>query len=285
MPSVFYLDLWPISNSLMMIHDPEAAYQITQAKNLPKHPINLNTLGSLTGERSVALAEGAEWKMLRSILNPGFSLQYLSTLIPLLVRHGKVFKHRISHYASSGEIFPIYETATSLTIDVIGEVVLGKNFDSQRQPNKLTKHFAKAVQRSVPTQDFIRRNLNKPVIWWHCHQQDILIDQMIRERHAETRSISAPGTKAAVDIFLQAYRDEKMGNSGKKTSGGELDPDFMLIARSNIKTLLLGGHDTTSSTIVYSSASATSTTPSSASIPPKPWTDSSRTQNSSTTSH
>ncbi|KAJ9605468.1 hypothetical protein H2200_010125 [Cladophialophora chaetospira] len=232
MPPVFYLDLWPVSNSFMMVHDPEVASQITQAKSLPKHPINEHVLGAMTGSRSVVTAEGPEWKFLRSILNPGFSSQYLSTLIPVLVRHGVIFKDRISQFASSGEVFPVQRLAMSLTFDVIGEVVLGVDLNSQRQSNKLAKHFAKAVE---------------------C-QQDLLIEQMIRARHAETKSTNAPGTKAAVDIFLQAYRDEKLGASSTTKSADDLDPEFMLIARNNIKTLLLGGHDTTSSTIAYAMA-------------------------------
>ena len=111
MPPVFYLDLWPLSNPLMMVHDPDVAAQITQAKSLPKHPVNAKVLGPMVGERSVVTAEGPDWKMLRSILNPGFSAQYLSTLIPLIVRHGTVFESRISKYAETGAVFPIQETA------------------------------------------------------------------------------------------------------------------------------------------------------------------------------
>lgn len=254
MPSVFYLDLWPVSNPMMMVHDPDVAYQITQAKSLPKHPIIDQALGPMIGERSVLTAEGAEWKLLRSILNSGFSSQYLSSLIPLLTRHALVFRDRVAQYASTGEVFPIQETATSLTIDVIGEVVLGTNFDSQHQPNDLARHFAKAIQWSGPSLDIITFNLSRPFKWWHCHQQDLIIERMIRERHAETLSSNAPGTKAAVDIFLQAYREEKMGSSNNKASTTDLDPEFMLIARNNIKTLLLGGHDTTASTIAYTIA-------------------------------
>jgi sterigmatocystin biosynthesis cytochrome P450 monooxygenase len=254
MPPVFYLDLWPAANSFMMVHDPEVAAQMTQTKNLPKHPINFIVLGPLVGERSVVTAEGAEWKLLRSILNPGFSAQYLSTLIPLLVRHGMVFKENITKYASTGEVFPVQETATNLTFDVISEVVLGINPDSQRGPNKLARHFNRAITWSVGSLDVVSWNLARPFKWWHCRQQDMLIEQMIRERHAETRSTNAPGTKAAVDLFLQTYRDEKLGASTTRSATDELDPDFLLIARNNIKTLLLGGHDTTASSLAYTLA-------------------------------
>lgn len=75
---------------------------------------------------------------------------------------------------------------------------------------------------------------------------------MIRERHAETRSTNAPGTKSAVGLFLQAYRDEKMSASNSKShsNSGSLDLglEFLLLARNNIKILLLGSHDTTTTT-------------------------------------
>ncbi len=80
MPSVFYLDLWPISTPFMMVHDPGVAHQMTQAKVLPKHPINGRVLGPLTGPRSIITAEGGEWKFIRTIINPAFSTQYLYTI-------------------------------------------------------------------------------------------------------------------------------------------------------------------------------------------------------------
>lgn len=36
---VFYLDLWPLADPMMLIHDPGVAAQITQTKNLPKHTL------------------------------------------------------------------------------------------------------------------------------------------------------------------------------------------------------------------------------------------------------
>ena len=242
MPAVFYLDVWPLGNPLMIVLDPDVAYQITQAKSLPKHPINAQVLGALVGERSVVTAEGADWKLLRSILNPGFSTQYLSTLVPLLIRHGSIFKERISQYARMRETFPIQETATGLTIDVIGEVVLGTNFNSQRKPTALTTHFQKAVSWAGPSSDIIRWNLSRLPKFWHCWHQDRIIEKLIRDRYAETRSTNSSGTKAAVDLFLQAYREEKMGSLKHTLAKGglDLDPEFMLLARNNVKTLLLG---------------------------------------------
>ncbi len=55
--------------------------------------------------------------------------------------------------------------------------------------------------------------------------------------------------KAAIDLFLQAYLDEKFGATN--TASSELVPDFMSLAVDNVKSLLLGGHDTTASAIAY----------------------------------
>ncbi|KAH0829501.1 hypothetical protein FOPE_10629 [Fonsecaea pedrosoi] len=116
-------------------------------------------------------------------------------------------------------------------------------------------HFNKAVSWAGPSMDVISWNLSRPFKWWHCVQQDRIIEKMICERHAETRATDSPGTKAAVDLFLQAYREEKMGASGK---GGrrtdKLDPEFLNLARDNVKTLLLESYDTTSSSMAYTLA-------------------------------
>lgn len=261
LPPVFYLDLWPMANPLMMVNDPDVAHQITQAKSLPKHPVNAKVLRPLTGSHSVVTAEGAEWKMLRSILNPGFAPQYLSTLVPLLVRHVSVFKDRLARYASTHEVFPVQEIAMNLTIDVIGEVVLGINLDSQRRPSELAQHFKQAALWAGPSMDVISYHLSLPFKWWHCRQQDRIIEKMIRDRHVETMSLHSSGgttTRAAVDLFLEAYREEKMGKAAARhkpsdsaSTDRDLDPEFLLLARNNVKTLLLGGHDTTSTTIAY----------------------------------
>ena len=249
MPSVFYLDLWPISTPFMMVHDPGVAHQMTQAKALPKHPINGRVLGPLTGHRSIITAEGGEWKFIRTIINPAFSTQYLYTILPVVLKHAGVFKDRICHYASTGEVFPIQETATGLTIDIIGEVVMGVNFDSQHKPTELTTRFQKAVLCAASSMDGVTFHLNRIPRWWHCRQQDRIIEKTVRDRYAETKSTEPPTSKAAIDLFLQAYLDGKF--AATKSASSELDPDFMSLAVDNIKSLLLGGHDTTASTIAY----------------------------------
>jgi cytochrome P450 len=77
---------------------------------------------------------------------------------------------------------------------------------------------------------------------------------MIRQRYAETKSTNRVGTKAAVDLFLHAYREEKIESSKKTRHADELDAEFVLLARNNVKTLLLGGHDTSSTSIAYTIA-------------------------------
>jgi sterigmatocystin biosynthesis cytochrome P450 monooxygenase len=253
LPNIFYLDLWPMSNPMMMIQDPEAAAQMTQTKSLPKHPVSKLFLGPLCGDRSVVTAEGSEWKFLRSILNPGFSTQYLSTLIPVLVRHGQVFKKKIEKHATSGAVFPFQDVVMPLTFDIISEMVLGRNTDSQRQYNDLAYNFTKAVEWITPSLDIVSWNIAKPFKHYYARQVDLIIESIIRERYAENLSKpESQSTKAAIDLFLQAYQEEKMG-SGKKTTN-DIDPEFMLICRNNVKTLLLGGHDTTAATMSYTQA-------------------------------
>jgi hypothetical protein len=85
--------------------------------------------------------------------------------------------------------------------------------------------------------DLISWHLGRPFKWWYCRNQDVLMDQMIRARHAETSSTHVPSEKATLDIFLQAYRHENLDSSTTKPATDEMDltADFLAIAATTSK--------------------------------------------------
>lgn len=68
--------------------------------------------------------EGAAWKRWRGIFNPGFSANHISTLIPGMVEEVEIFKSLLGKHARNGDMFYLEEASLSLTIDIIGRVVL-----------------------------------------------------------------------------------------------------------------------------------------------------------------
>jgi cytochrome P450 len=255
LPAVFYLDLWPASYPMMIIHDPGVANQITLTKSMPKHEVNRRYISPLVGYQSVVTLEGPDWKRVRSILNPGFSPAYLATLMPILTKHVGRFTQKLSTAADTNEVVHLQDYLLSLTFDVICEVVLGVDSDSQRQYNALAYHYgkaAKATSVTSTTMNLPRKYYLRALQWHHARQQCLIIADIVKQRWSSQAKIDKRKPKAAIDLFLEAYRSsesDKFINSAPWEDNG-----FMEILVDNTRSLLLGGHDTTSSALAWTIA-------------------------------
>ena len=124
LPPIFYLDLWPVDTSMMVIHDPEIAHEVSAIRPLPKHPLLSEFLTPLGGPENLVTMEGLLWKKWRTIFNPGFSAAHLMTQVPVMVDCALEFAEILDGYAMRNEIFRLEEAATKLTIDIIGKVIM-----------------------------------------------------------------------------------------------------------------------------------------------------------------
>ncbi len=120
----FYLDTWPFGPLILVLLSPDMMYQLTQANQIPKDKGVRHFLQPLTGKEDLVTLEGATWKRWRQIFNPGFSANHISTLIPGMVEEVEIFKDLLKKHASSGDMFYLEEASLSLTIDIIGRVVM-----------------------------------------------------------------------------------------------------------------------------------------------------------------
>ena len=255
MPQVFYLDMWPVSYPITIIQDPGVAAQITQTKSLPKHVVNRQYTSRLTGHSSIVFVDGAEWRMIRSIINPGFAPQYIASLTPILSKHIGRFTDKLVAAASQRGTFLLQDYFLGMTLDVIGEVVLGQDLDSQRSFNLLAYHYGQAARHSNVTtvSGFSFSRLRSDIMTrWHSRQESLIIADLIRRRWSDQKDEVKESSRAGIDLFLQAYKDEKKLNSS--TQDVYQDSSFMEIVVTNVKSLLLGGHDTTSSTLSWTVA-------------------------------
>ena len=246
LPDVFYVDTWPLSFPILVIADPIVAASVTQAPSLAKHYVVQESLRGLVGTRSLFSKEGPEWRTLRSMFNPGFSLTQLMTQVPDIADHIMVFREKLSKWAETGEVFPMGEAVTLATMDVISEVVMGYNFNSQRVPNSIVDRFQTAISWTFEHTNIIGKMKGIPMMWWHTRRLDQLIGQAIQERY-EKREFETIDKRAVIDLAFQAYNEQKFG-AADKVQRHELDPDFLKIAIDHSKVFILGGHDTTAST-------------------------------------
>lgn len=243
LPTVFYMDLWPFSAPMMIIGDPAAAAQMTSVKSLPKHPVNHAFVEPLVGKSSIVLVEGAQWKQIRNIVMPSFAPSYLSTFTPVFAKHTKRFLARLDALADSGERSAIQPLAMALTFDTICEVIMGTDHDSQRTNDALNYHYGMAAKYAGAMTNSVQWVFTAIPRWWHASRQDKIVTKIIKDRYVQTRS-SEKGSRMALDAFIQAHREQH-------PSATELDPAYLSMVLCNIKSLLLGGHDTTSSTLSY----------------------------------
>jgi cytochrome P450 len=108
---------------LLTIYQDLAA-QVTQTNSRPKSPAIQQFIGHIVGPTSLLFTEGEQWKKIRSLFNPGFSLAHLMTLVPSIVDDTMIFYEVLGEHADSGEVRPIETAAAHLTIDIMGHIIL-----------------------------------------------------------------------------------------------------------------------------------------------------------------
>ncbi|KAL9114445.1 MAG: hypothetical protein Q9227_001526 [Pyrenula ochraceoflavens] len=160
-----------------------------------------------------------------------------------------IFRDKLFEAAKTGEIVRMQELATLCTIDIIGQVTLGEDFKSQLGHSPLVYHYRAALTATTNQMDILGRIRHAIPFWWHCRQADKYIGEAIQRRY-KSRSYNGEKTRVAIDLALQAYNDNKFVTK-EKSNSQELDKEFFGIALDNMKTLILGGHDTTASSIAY----------------------------------
>ena len=120
---VFYLNLWPFNQTLMVVADPFVASQV-EAASLDKPAPMCATLDIINGGPSLQTMHGHTWKKWRALLNPGFAAGYMIGLAPAIADEVAVFCKILQERAGQGNMFRLEEYTLRLTFDIIGRVTL-----------------------------------------------------------------------------------------------------------------------------------------------------------------
>lgn len=120
---IFYLNLWPFNDTLMVVANPFAASQV-EAAFLDKPDAMCATLEVINGGPSLMTMHGSTWKKWRGLFNPGFAAGYMIGLAPAIADEASVFCKLLQDQAKKGEVFQLEEYTLRLTFDVISRVTL-----------------------------------------------------------------------------------------------------------------------------------------------------------------
>jgi cytochrome P450 len=248
--TIYYLDLWPTYDPMVIVLDPALAAQATQLKNLPKHPM-YRLMEYTVGTQSIITTTGEQWKFWRKVFDPGFSSSHLATLTPMVVGRVKVFIENLEEHAKARDVFELLPLTKSLTIDVIGRVTMASDFNTQKQSHEIVEAFLAMPKYTPPINLDLIRLLSLSRIWNAMHYQkklDRLIGEVVSQRFQERRAGKvAPGERSLVHLALDTYEQARE----VKAETLDADPSFMRNIIHNIRGFFFAGHATTAASICY----------------------------------
>ncbi|OOG01126.1 hypothetical protein ASPCADRAFT_38480 [Aspergillus carbonarius ITEM 5010] len=241
-PLVLY-DLRPLQYPLCVVGNHEVAEQVSRStKSFPysmgKSP-GMRALEPLLGPYSIITSEGEQWKALRKRFNPGFAPQHLLTLLPCILDKTMRFIETLGGYAHSGEEFSLNDRCVSLVFDIIGAVIMDKDFHAQRDVRKQDELVR------------LYRELTATYRNGSSVQYDSLNPRVIRQRRALTRRIDALVINHIKTKFaeLKAQSNEKPSRSILSLSLQDintLNDQVLQETCHQLKSFLFAGHDTSS---------------------------------------
>ena len=123
--TLFYLDLWPFSNPLLMVASPSMALQACGQQNDLVKPHVLDAFfRPFAGGDNLFTMNGPEWKRSRALFTPGFQANYLLGQMSHIVEETSVYVDILREHSRKGDMFSLDDVTLWFTMDVIGVVSL-----------------------------------------------------------------------------------------------------------------------------------------------------------------
>lgn len=231
---LFFIDSYPImSEPLMVILAPEVSAQVlqNQGEQFPKHPVLNESFGRAIGPKGMVGQEGEQWKELRTMFNPGFSQANLLSMVPMMVEETTIFVSRLSKLAAGdGFIENTDSLAAAVTVDIIGQALLGVQFNAQTTSNDLVTSVVRASHLVKTHTNFDIGKLNA---WRYLKLRyyeaisNTKITEILSARWSElaTAPEKASSSGAIFDIAMAKY----MKRGGSLQSG--VTKDFLELMR------------------------------------------------------
>ncbi|KAJ6132001.1 cytochrome P450 [Penicillium samsonianum] len=129
MPSVFYLDLWPILPSIMVVAEPAVAKHMTQVQPLQRERFSPNLFSPLLTAEFILAMEQKNWKKENPALNAALTSTRVNEATSLLFPSLHSLRSRLHSISQSGKQYPIKDLLISYIIEVGGVIQLGGSFD------------------------------------------------------------------------------------------------------------------------------------------------------------
>lgn len=128
---IFYMDLWPIADSMVVLTEPDVMNQATVTRSLNMHPMAEEFMSPVVGKNVIATSNGIIWKKTHNAMAPAFSWSHIRSLVGVIVDECELFRVNLDKHAHAGETFSMEETAAKLIFDVIARIVFNFSLNAQ----------------------------------------------------------------------------------------------------------------------------------------------------------
>ncbi|KAH7018522.1 cytochrome P450 [Microdochium trichocladiopsis] len=282
LPPVLYLDLWPVAaDPLAFICDARLATQFLAplpgvAGGVDRGPVMKVVLKPLTGGSDLASAEGEEWKMWRTRINPGFSSRNLTALVPEMIDEILVFAEGLEQMADSkgrssdvddgwGPVFQLWHRTSSLTADVIARALVDRRLHDQ------TTNRAGGAAVKAAMLDTMR--IGKEQMTWSGWLSNLVSAgrknaSLLAKHHKDMDDFLDPAINSALGLSTRlpgtAPDDENNNTSGGGGGSGKttiiqllcsgtipVDDNAFKFIQGTLKVMMFAGFDSTATAICW----------------------------------
>jgi cytochrome P450 len=242
-----YLDMWPVSEQMIVVSNPDLMAQFTQDPSLPKHRQMPFEFGPFT-HGDLVTSNGQQWKTWRSIFSPGFSSKQIQSYVPDMIEEYRVFKAKLDACAAKGDVINMDKLTMRMTVDIIGHAVLGASLHAQTTGcamfDALKRQIGLLVVDYGPEGIIKKLNPLRPFQIWSNNRimRKEILPYILRGIQDHDRK---EGTKSMHSLAVKSYRTEHSAEEG------DINDRWIDVAVDQFKMLLFAGHDTVSSTFCF----------------------------------
>ena len=251
---VFYLDVWPFSNPVLVITSASFGRQLTDAQ-LHKDKSFCDFMDAFTEKMDLVCMEGQDWKKWKAVFSPGFQSSHIMDLVPNIIQDIELFRTKLRAQSETGKVFSLEDMSTKLTVDVIGRVALNVSLDTQRRPHELASALVSQINWNVDQNQFNPLVLLNPfrpfVLRYNTYRMNRYLDDRLKLL-GKSKETKLEKGRSIIELALHSYQATNASKGDSSTGiGAGADSTFLRVARSQVKLFLFAGHDTTAGTICY----------------------------------
>ena len=124
---VFYLDLWPAAELMLIVISPAVVtegFQNNTLTSMKKPDMLADFFKPITGGPTLFDMPEKDWRPWRTVFNKGFNDQHLITLVPGMIKQITKFRRTLMTFAKRRELFQLDPVTLRFTLDMIGQTIL-----------------------------------------------------------------------------------------------------------------------------------------------------------------